>query len=64
MDEKSIKFFFEMKGIVCDFLASKLHSVSLCRAFCYLGSKIWTHQKLNFKCFCYKCRFKELSFCQ
>ena len=69
MAEKSNKYIFdcyaeevvrEMKGIVYDFLASKFHSVSICRAFCYLKNKTWTHQKLNFKCFCCECRLKEL----
>ena len=49
-----------MKRTVSDSVASKFHSVSVCRAFCYLRNKTCLHQKLPYNCFCYDCRLKKL----
>ena len=54
----------EMKGIVCYHIAEKIHSVSICGAFCYLRNKNWTHMNESFVCHCYECalmkRFKRI----
>ena len=41
----------EMKGIVSGSLVSKIHSVPICRAFCYLQNKTSIQQSLPFECF-------------
>ena len=53
------KLVTEMKEIFCEFIANRYHSVSICRAFCYLRNKTWLHQQLPYTCYCYECRLKS-----